>query len=88
MKIIDQTLHLIGNSSQRVGGVLTESMKHAESFLVLVYAGVIANIRGQRNGSHHSDCPCNNADWRGCFLISAETNRCISCECEELEKEY
>jgi hypothetical protein len=32
---------------------------------------------------HNIECPCNNADERGCFLISAETNKCISCTCEE-----
>jgi|APGre2960657373_1045057.scaffolds.fasta_scaffold414774_1 hypothetical protein len=33
--------------------------------------------------AHAPECPCNNADDRGCFLISAKTNRCISCTCEE-----
>ena len=32
---------------------------------------------------HSLGCPCNNADERGCFLISAKTNKCISCECED-----
>ena len=32
---------------------------------------------------HQAGCPCNNADERGCFLISAITNKCVSCECEE-----
>lgn len=32
---------------------------------------------------HNPECPCNNADERGCFLISAKTNKCISCTCEE-----
>lgn len=31
--------------------------------------------------THKPDCPCNNADERGCFLISANTNRCVSCTC-------
>ena len=50
MKIIDQIQPLIDNSSQRVGGVLTESMKHAESFLVLAYVGVTATIQDSVNG--------------------------------------
>ena len=33
--------------------------------------------------THLPDCPCNNADERGYFLISATTNRCVSCTCEE-----
>jgi len=33
--------------------------------------------------THKPECPCNNADERGCFLISAETDRCVSCTCEE-----
>ena len=32
--------------------------------------------------THQPHCPCNNADERGCFLISAKTNRCVSCVCE------
>jgi len=32
---------------------------------------------------HDAGCPCNNADERGCFLISEKTNRCVSCICEE-----
>jgi len=51
MKIIDQTLHLIDNSSQRVGGVLTESMNHVESFLVLAYVGVVVNTWERLSGS-------------------------------------
>ena len=31
--------------------------------------------------SHEPMCPCNNVDERGCFLISAETGKCISCVC-------
>jgi len=31
--------------------------------------------------THELMCPCNNADERGCFLISAETGKCISCVC-------
>lgn len=31
---------------------------------------------------HAPGCPCNNADERGCFLISAETGKCISCTCD------
>ena len=53
MKIIDQTLHLIDNSQDQVGGVLTESMKHAESFLVLAYVGVTATIKDSVNGILH-----------------------------------
>ena len=34
--------------------------------------------------THDEGCPCNNADERGCFLISEKTNRCVSCICEEL----
>ena len=52
MKIIDQTLHLIDNSSQRVVGVLTESMNHVESFLVLAYVGVTATIQDSVRGKH------------------------------------
>lgn len=33
---------------------------------------------------HLPECPCNNADERGCFLISAETDRCVSCICPAL----
>ena len=33
---------------------------------------------------HHPNCPCNNADERGCFLISAVTNKCVSCKCDEI----
>ena len=54
MKIIDQTLHLIDNSSQRVVGVLTESMNHVESFLVLAYVGVTATIKESVNGFLHA----------------------------------
>ena len=36
---------------------------------------------------HEPHCPCNNADERGCFLISAKTDRCVSCECR-LEKKH
>ena len=43
MKIIDQTLHLIDNAQDQAVGALQETMKHAESFLVLAYVGVIAN---------------------------------------------
>ena len=50
MKIIDQTLRQIDNSKDQVGGVLTESMKHAESFLVLAYVGVTATIKDSVNG--------------------------------------
>lgn len=32
---------------------------------------------------HKEGCPCPRADERGCFLISAKTNKCVSCECEE-----
>lgn len=31
--------------------------------------------------THEPMCPCNNADERGCFLINAETGKCISCVC-------
>lgn len=31
--------------------------------------------------THEPMCPCNKADERGCFLISAETGKCISCVC-------
>lgn len=33
---------------------------------------------------HLPECPCNHADERGCFLISAETNRCVDCICPQL----
>jgi hypothetical protein len=33
--------------------------------------------------SHDPKCPCTNADDRGCFLISAETDKCVSCTCME-----
>ena len=33
--------------------------------------------------THNPECPCNNADDRGCFLISANTNKCVSCTCEK-----
>ena len=36
--------------------------------------------------THDPLCPCNNADERGCFLISAETNKCVSCECDFIAK--
>lgn len=31
--------------------------------------------------THEPGCPCNNADERGCFLISAKTDKCLSCTC-------
>jgi hypothetical protein len=39
----------------------------------------------ENNGAvrHIEGCPCNNADERGCFLISANTNKCVSCTCHE-----
>ncbi len=51
MKIIDQTLRQIDNSSQRVVGAATDFMNHAESFLVLAYVGVVANTWERLNGS-------------------------------------
>ena len=33
---------------------------------------------------HLPECPCNHADERGCFLISAETDRCVDCICPQL----
>lgn len=33
---------------------------------------------------HLPECPCNHADERGCFLISAETNQCVDCICPQL----
>ena len=33
--------------------------------------------------SHDLDCPCNSADERGCFLISAKTDKCVFCTCHE-----
>lgn len=33
---------------------------------------------------HLPECPCNHADERGCFLISAETDRCVDCLCPQL----
>ena len=43
MKIIDQNLHLIDNALDQAVSVAQDTMKHAESFLVLAYVGVIAN---------------------------------------------
>lgn len=37
---------------------------------------------------HLPKCPCNNADDRGCFLISAETGKCVSCRCDHIAKDY
>lgn len=34
--------------------------------------------------NHLPECPCNHADERGCFLISAETDRCVDCICPQL----
>ena len=31
---------------------------------------------------HLPECPCSQAD--GCWLISKETDRCISCECDRI----
>ena len=53
MKIIDQTLRQIDNSKDQVGGVLQDTMKHAESFLVLAYVGVTATIKDSVNGILH-----------------------------------
>ena len=33
---------------------------------------------------HLPECACNHADERGCFLISAETDRCVDCICPQL----
>lgn len=33
---------------------------------------------------HLPECPCNHADERGCFLISAKTDRCVDCICPQL----
>ena len=57
MKIIDQTLHLIDNSYQRVDGVARDIAKTAHATLVLAYAGVIAIIKGQSPGEVR---PCPN----------------------------
>lgn len=43
------------------------------------------DLRLRKEMKHVESCPCNNADERGCFLISAETNKCVSCECENNE---
>ena len=43
MKIIHQTQHLIDNALDQAASVAQDTMKHAESFLVLAYVGVIAN---------------------------------------------
>ena len=51
MKIIDQNLHLINNALDQAVSVAQDTMKHAESFLVLVYVGVIATIQDSVNGS-------------------------------------
>ena len=42
------------------------------------------DLRLRKEIEHVSSCPCNRADERGCYLISAKTNKCVSCECEEL----
>ncbi len=38
--------------------------------------------------THDPMCPCNNADERGCFLISAETAKCVSCVCGDKMDTY
>ena len=43
MKIIDQTLRQIDNAQDQAVGAAQEITKAVESFLVLVYVGVIAN---------------------------------------------
>ncbi len=37
---------------------------------------------------HEPMCPCNNADERGCFLISANTGKCVSCVCGDKMDTY
>lgn len=32
------------------------------------------------NPGHESHCPCSTVDYK-CFLISAKTDKCISCVC-------
>ena len=41
------------------------------------------DLRLRKEIEHVDSCPCNCADERGCYLIGAKTNKCVSCECEE-----
>ena len=54
MKIIDQTLHLISNAQDQVGGVLMDTTKLVHDFSVLVYVGVTATIKDSVNGFLHA----------------------------------
>ena len=45
-----QSQHLIDNLKDQVGGVLADTTKLANDFLVLVYAGVTATIKDSVNG--------------------------------------
>jgi hypothetical protein len=40
------------------------------------------DLRLRKEIEHTPSCPCNRADERGCYLISAKTNKCVACECE------
>ena len=50
MNLKNQTLHLIDNVQDQVGGVLQDTVKLAHDFSVLVYAGVTATIKDSVNG--------------------------------------
>ena len=54
MNLKDQTLHLIDNAQDQVGGVLQDTVKLAHDFSVLVYAGVTATIKDSVNGYRDS----------------------------------
>lgn len=45
----------------------------------------VVELKLRKEIEHIESCPCNNADERGCFLISAKTNKCVSCECDNNE---
>jgi hypothetical protein len=38
--------------------------------------------------THDPMCPCSKADERGCFLISANTGKCVSCVCGDKMDTY
>ncbi len=49
-----QTPHLIDNAQEQVVGVLQDTVKLAQDFSVLVYAGVTATIKDSVNGLRNS----------------------------------